>query len=180
MTLIKGLHINSKTSMRAGIILITLFLCLGIVSCTINSTVPQTGDTPVSGTPSDNQKESSDVPQTPPEDAPGDRMAGIAGDLESMFYELDPLLLSPEIENDDWISLVMALIADITSLCDEARQISPAAMTDDQVVFLEAVDGFDTALDILVEGINNDNTDTISQASAEMWLAIEIIARFTE
>ena len=164
---------KSKALMVVIIFLLASLTCLGVVSCGSDSTpVPGGIETP---------DESTDVPQAPSEDANIYDMAIIAAELSARYYDLDQLLVKPEIEDDDWILNVTLELADIMTLCDQAWQIvSPDSMTDVEVIFLEAINHFDDAADLLVKGIDEKNIDLMNQASAEMWLATEILAQGAE
>lgn len=164
---------KSKVLMVVITFLLAFLTCLGAVSCGSDSTpVPSETETP---------DESTDVPQAPSEDANIYDMASIAEELTAIYYDLDHLLVRPEIEDDDWILNVTLELADIMTLCDQAWQrVSPDSMTDVEVTFLEAINHFDDAADLLVKGIDEKNIDLINQASAEMWLATEILAQVAE
>ena len=182
MKLIKRTRKNTKLITIACILLVASLLCPGVLSCTAHSTVPAQGDTPVTdGQTGATQNESGDSPQSTHQESSGGEIAPVARDMSIIFYELDSLLLSVEPANDEWISQVMVLITDMTALCDEARQIVTGdSITDDEALFLEAVDQMDNALTILVDGIAKENIDTINEASVEMWFAMEILAQFAE
>ena len=169
---------KSKAIMTLIILLLASSICLGVLSCGSDSTPVLT---PLPGpVPSDTKipSEPTDVPQDINEGAHRDDMAVIATELSTKVYDLDRLLASPEWENVDWVSKVTLTLENITTLCDAAYKIVPLdSMTDVQATFLEAINHVDDAVDLLVRGIDEEDIDLINQASAEMWLATEILAQ---
>ncbi len=157
----------------AIILLLASMTCLGVMSCASDSP-PLPSDTEIPGG-------STDESQAVSEETYRSEMAAIAAELNTLHYDLDQLLVNPEIENVDWILEATLALADIVTLCDEAWQIAPPdSMMEAQATFLEAINHFDDAVDSFIRGIDKVDIDLLNQASAEMWLATEILAQVTE
>ena len=157
---------KSKVITVLNIIVIVCLLSLGLVSCKSSST-EENDD--VNGT--------NDVTN---EDNHRDQMVTIATELGDAYYELDQLLTSPRVDDADWVYQVAILLADMMALCDQSWQvIPPDSITEVEFTFLEAISHFDDALDVIVQGINQESYDLITEASTEMWLASEILGQVT-
>jgi len=158
-------------------ILITLLLSSlvfsGLISC-----VPYSPQMPDNSAVQSNPEA---APQAQAEDAGEDEIVAVAIELKTKSNDLDGLLLIPEINNDEWISKVTLALADITDLCEQAYEVVPLdSMTDEQAVFLEAVNNIDDSVDLLLKGIEGKNVALIDQASAEIWLANEVLTQIVE
>lgn len=152
-----------KVLMVAAVFLIASLVCLGTVSCHQDSTEEQNGLDDV----------------TPPltEDEYRIEIAAIAVELIAIVNGLDQMLVTPEMDDSDWITTITLAMEDITILCDEACQIvPPESMEDVHIINLEAINGLDEAMDMLSEGLDEQDIDLVGQATTEMWIAAEILA----
>jgi len=154
---------KSKALMVVAVFLIASLVCLGTVSCHQDSTEEQNGP--------------DDVTQPLSEDEYRIEIAAIAVELIAIVNGLDQILANPEIEDSDWITTITLAMEDITTLCDEACQIvPPESMEDIHIINLEAINGLDDAMDMLSEGMDEQDIDLVNQAATEMWIAAEILA----
>ena len=154
---------KSKALTLATIVLIASLVCLGTVSCHKDSTEEQNG--------------SNGLTQPLSEDEYMIDITAIAMELVTTVNGLDQMLANPEIEDSDWITTITLAMEDITTLCDEACQIVPPdSMADIHITNLEAIDGLDNAVDMLAEGLDEQDIDLVNQATTEMWIAAEILA----
>ena len=155
---------KSKVLMLAAVFLMASLVCLGTASCRQDSTEEQNG--------------SDDVTQSLSENEYRIEIAAIAVELIATVNGLDQMLANPELDNPDWITTINLAMEDITNLCDEACQIVPPdSMEDVHLVNLEAIEGLDNAMEVLSEGIDAHDIDSVNQAITEMWLAAEILAQ---
>lgn len=162
-----------KAPTLAVAFLIVSLVCLGTVSCRQDATVTP-GDT-------EEQNGSDDVTQLLSEDEYRIKIAAIAVELITIVNGLDRMLVSPEMENSDWLTTMNLAMEDITTLCNEACQIVPPdSMADTHIINLEAIDSLDSGMGMLAEGIDRKDIDSVNQATTEMWLAAEILAEVTE
>ncbi len=153
---------KSKVLMVSAVFLIVSLVCLGTVSCRQDSTEEQNG--------------SNDVTQPLSEDEYRIEIAAIAVELITIVNGLDQMLANPKIEDSDWITTIILAMEDVTTLCDEACQIVPPdSMADVHIINLEAIDGLDNAMDMLAEGMDEQDIDLVNQATTEMWIAAEIL-----
>ncbi|HEY33365.1 MAG TPA: hypothetical protein G4O10_09730 [Dehalococcoidia bacterium] len=154
---------KSKVLMAVAVFLISSLLCLGTLSCHQDSTEEQNG--------------ADDVTQPLTEDEYRIEIAAIAVELVAIVNGLDQMLANPEIDDSDWLTTINLAMEDITTLCDETCQIvPPESMEDIHIVNLEAINGLNDAMDMLYEGIDEQDIDLVSQAATEMWIAAEILA----
>ena len=148
----------------AAILLVVSLVCLGAVSCHEESNEEQNG--------------SNDITQPLSEDEYRIEIAAIAVELITIVNGLDQMLVNPEINDSDWITTINLAMEDITTLCNEACQIiPPESMEDVHIINLETIDGLDNAMEMLAEGIDEHDIDSVNQATTEMWLAAEILAQ---
>ena len=151
----------------AAILLVVSLVCLGAVSCHEESNEEQNG--------------SNDITQPLSEDEYRIEIAAIAVELITIVNGLDQMLVNPEINDSDWITTINLAMEDITTLCNEACQIiPPESMEDVHIINLETIDGLDNAMDMLAEGIDEQDIDLVNQATTEMWLATEILVEVTD
>jgi len=158
---------KSKVLSIMAIWLVISLVCFGTVSCGQDAAEEQNG--------------SDDVTQPLTEDEYRIEIAAIAVELIAIVNGLDQMLVNPEIGDPDWITTIDLAMEDITTLCDEACQITaPESMEDIHLVNLEAIAGLDSAMDMLADGIDEQDIDMVNQATTEMWLAAEILAEVTD
>jgi hypothetical protein len=160
---------KSKVLIVVATFLIVSLVCVGMVSCSqeLNSGIGNTGE----------QNGLNESTQTLSEDEYSIEIAAIALELITIVNGLDEMLMSPEIEDPDWITTINLVIEDIVTLCDEAYQIAPPdSMTDIHIVNLEIIDYLDSAIGMLAEGVDKKDMNLVSQATTEMWLAAETLA----
>jgi len=87
---------------------------------------------------------------------------------------LGGLLVEAEIENEEWRADVDTQIATLGLLYDEALEIEPpSSMTHIHDKYLQAMYHFDTAMDLLTEGIDTENPDLLDEAVLEIELGNE-------
>ena len=158
---------KSKVLTIVVIFLVALLVCLGTISCHQDSAEEQNGP--------------DDVTQPLTEEEYRIEIAAIAVELITIVNGLDQLMVDPEIDNPDWITTINLAMEDITTLCDEACQITPpVSMADIHIVNLEAIADLDNAMDMLADGIDEQDIDLVNQATTEMWFAAEILAEVTD
>jgi len=157
---------KSKILAIMVIFLATSLACFGTISCSQGVT--------------EEENDSGNVTQPLTEDEYRIEIAAIAVELIAIVNGLDQMLANPEIDDPDWITTIDLAMEDITTLCDEACQITPPeSMEDIHLVNLEAIAGLDSAMDMLADGIDKQDIDMVHQATTEMWLAAEILAEIT-
>ncbi|MFC1913521.1 hypothetical protein ACFLX7_04975 [Chloroflexota bacterium] len=171
---------KSKTVATVIILLLASLVSLMVVSCGSTSTlVPSETETP-SESSNDSQVPSEET-NTDAEDACRVEIKAIAMALNTVFYALDEMLVNPEIEDDGWLITTALAVSDILTLCDKAGEITPPeSMMDVHIVYLEAILHYYDAIEVLLEGLDEGDTDLINQASAEMWIASEILDQVVE
>jgi len=125
--------------------------------------------------------EPSDAPQAISEDAYKAELASLTEALNVKLYGLDELLVVPDMESEEWQIEVTLALADIMMLCDAAGQlVPPGSMLDAHVAYLETILHVSDAVDVVIWGMDKADTDVLNQASAELWIASEILSRVTE
>jgi len=122
-----------------------------------------------------------DAPQAINEDAYKAELVSLTEALNVKLYGLDELLVVPDIESEEWQIEVTLALADIMTLCDAAGQlVPPCSMLDAHVAYLETILHVSDVVDVLIRGMDKADTDVLNQASAELWIASEILSRVTE
>lgn len=165
-----------KALLLVVVTLLALLTSLGTVSCGSDpgSTETQIGLNNTTAT-------LDEIPPSDEEVAYLSETAAITAELNTVFFELDVMLINPEPESDDWIVDVMLALEDMMALSEEASQIVPPdSLADVHTTFMEAMLTLDDAFDILVTAIDEADTGLMNQVSGEMWLAIGILGQLSK
>ncbi|MCD6568492.1 MAG: hypothetical protein J7K94_07155 [Dehalococcoidia bacterium] len=164
---------KSKAFLTVLVVLLASLLVPAMVSCG-SDTAPVPGKTETNDKPID-------APQTVDEEDYKANLAFLTEELNGKLYDLDELLVIPDIENEEWQVEVTLVLSDIMTLCDAVGQLMPPdSMLDAHVAHLEAILHISDAVDAVVRGMDEADTDVLDQASAELWIASEILSQVTE
>ena len=92
-----------------------------------------------------------------------------SGKVSTAFSELGALMSEPQIGNDEWTIDVAVQLVTIQTLYDEAMEMEPpSSMADIHYKYVQAMQHYDTAVDLVIEGIDALDADLINQATAEI------------
>ncbi len=104
--------------------------------------------------------------------------------VSTAMSELSGLASEWQIGDDEWTFNVAIQLTTIRLLYDEAMEIEPpSSMADIHYKYVQAMQHFDTAVDLIIEGVDTLDADLINQATAEInsgTLFINEATRLTE
>ena len=109
-----------------------------------------------------------------------EEIEAVNAEFSTAFLVLDDLLLIPDFANDEWMSEVALAASDILVLCEHVAEISPPdTVIDDHLAYLDATMYVNNAVALLLEGLDKAEPNLVDQASAEIWLASEVMTEFS-
>ena len=103
----------------------------------------------------------------------------LEGHLEGMSYAmggLAQLVLDPQFSDDDWKAEVLVYMVLIKLGYEEAQAMDcPSSMSHIHNIYVQGLSHFSTAMDLLAEGIDYFDADSISRATTEMDIGAVLI-----
>lgn len=96
------------------------------------------------------------------------------------FGEFSNLMSEPKLGDDEWTIRVAVQLVTIKALYDEAMEIDPpSSMAAIHYKYVQAMNHYDTATDLIVKGIDTLNSDLINDAVDEINLGNQLIREAT-
>lgn len=97
------------------------------------------------------------------------------------FNEFSNLMSNPQIGDEEWTIKAATQLVIIQALYDEAMEIDPpSSMAHIHYKYVQAMQHYDTATDLIAEGIDTLNIDLINQAVAEIDLGNQLVSEATQ
>ena len=143
----------------------------------------ETGQSPATTTPPETTESAppSEPAITPSEQAYTITIADHSSKASEALYELSALMSNPLIGDDEWTLNVAVQLVTIQALYDEAIEINPpSSMTNIHYKYVQAMKHFESATQLIAQGIDELDANLINQATAEMNLGGQLIDEATE
>jgi hypothetical protein len=162
------MKIKSKALLVASAILLASALGITATSCSSGNAPtadgPQAADDP------------SPAAQTLSEDAYKAHMVSLAEKINGEIYALQELLIVPDLDSEEWHEEVTLALSEIMALCDAAGQlVPPDSMLEEHLTYLETIVHITGAGDTVMSGMEDEDVTLLDQASAELWIASEML-----
>jgi len=121
------------------------------------------------------------LPLTSAERAYATTIVSQATTVSNAFTELGKLLQNPQIGNEDWTLKMATQLAIIRTAYNKAMEIEPPdSMTHIHYKYVQAMKHYNTATELVAQGIDEMNPDLVNKATTEIQTGTQLINEVTE